>query len=123
MPTDEQREDLGALIEERMLRLGLTQAALAAKAGVSVPTVRKIQRGYDGGVDRVTVHRVASALGWDPVELYRRISGEEPAAPLEVAESPAASRHRDFNSRVARLSERDQRLIDRMIDELLGEDA
>ena len=53
-------------------RAGLTQAALAEKAGLSVTMVQNLERYSDGGNPRLTtLWSLADALGVDPADLIR----------------------------------------------------
>jgi transcriptional regulator with XRE-family HTH domain len=71
-----------------MLALGLTQAELASKSGISVATLRKLQHGRESTYGALTLHRIAGALAWDPEELTRRLRSEPPERPLEKAAPP-----------------------------------
>lgn len=58
------------------LRAGRTYQAIAARAGVSVPTVEAYMKGRRGKGrqlrQRETIERIAVALGLDPAEALRR---------------------------------------------------
>lgn len=67
------------LIRRHRTRKGLTQADLAAAAGVSQPTVSDWERG--ASAPRATrVILVARALGLTELELHRAIAAQETAA-------------------------------------------
>ena len=64
------RIDPDRLLLERSRR-GLSQAALADKAGLAYLTVSRIERGKSGAVQAVTAYRLAGALAVD-VEVLTR---------------------------------------------------
>jgi len=51
-------------------RAQLSQEALADRAGVSRPTISRIERGAEGDVSLETVERIADALGVSVAELF-----------------------------------------------------
>jgi HTH-type transcriptional regulator/antitoxin HipB len=57
---DDQR--FGAVVRAVRQRRGLRQTDLAAKAGVSQPTISRIERGHPGSLSLDTIRRVAAAL-------------------------------------------------------------
>jgi Predicted transcriptional regulators len=59
-----QIRDLGERLRAARLRRQMTQAELAARVGVSVPTVGKLERG-DPATSLSTMLRVLTALGLD----------------------------------------------------------
>ena len=72
------RIDPDRLLLERS-RQGLSQAALAEKAGLAYLTVSRIERGKSGAVQAVTAYKLASALSLD-VEVLTRPRRGLPAA-------------------------------------------
>lgn len=64
--------DLGSRLERRRLDLGLTQAALAAEAGVAKRTVERVESGGSAQLD--TLLRILRVLG-----LLDRVEGLAPA--------------------------------------------
>jgi phage repressor protein C with HTH and peptisase S24 domain len=76
-------------IERRMVEAGLTQKALALKAGLNETAVRDIRIGRSRNPRAVTLARIAAALGVKPEELTGR-NGSAPAA-----HGPSAARERE----------------------------
>jgi transcriptional regulator with XRE-family HTH domain len=72
------RIDPDRLLLERS-RCGLSQAALADKAGLAHLTVSRIERGMSGAVQAVTAYKLAGALALD-VEVLTRELRSLPAA-------------------------------------------
>ena len=64
------RIDPGRLLLERSRR-GLSQAALAERAGLAYLTVSRIERGKTGPVQAVTAYKLAGALALDVEDLTR----------------------------------------------------
>jgi transcriptional regulator with XRE-family HTH domain len=67
------RIDPDRLLLERSRR-GLSQAALANKAGLAYLTVSRIERGKSGVVQAVTAYKLAGALALDVEDLTRELS-------------------------------------------------
>ncbi|HVW56945.1 MAG TPA: helix-turn-helix transcriptional regulator [Rhizobiaceae bacterium] len=63
------RKRFGSLVAAHRRRIGITQEALADKAGVSVDMISKIETGATGARFPV-IERLAEALGVDPAELF-----------------------------------------------------
>lgn len=63
------RKRFGSLVAAHRRRLGLTQEALAEKAGISVDIISKVEVGATGARFPV-IERLADALGVDPAELF-----------------------------------------------------
>ena len=66
------RIDPARLLLERSRR-GLSQAALADKAGLAYLTVSRIDRGKSGTVQAVTAYKLAGALALDVEDLTRAL--------------------------------------------------
>lgn len=66
------RIDPGRLLLERSRR-GLSQAALANRAGLAYLTVSRIERGKSGRVQAVTAYKLAGALSLDVEDLTRAL--------------------------------------------------
>ena len=60
---NEEGDDLGSTLKQLRLAAGLTQEALAEKAGISARTVSDLERGLRSVVHNDTARRLASALG------------------------------------------------------------
>jgi transcriptional regulator with XRE-family HTH domain len=60
----------------------MSQAALAAVAGVSRSTIANLESGYSGNPEYDTVKALAGALGVSPLELYAGAAGSTPVEPL-----------------------------------------
>lgn len=63
------RTRFGKLVKAHRVRLGMTQEALAERAGISADMVSKIEGGSSGARFGV-VSQLADALGADPAELF-----------------------------------------------------
>ncbi|MEU1226085.1 helix-turn-helix transcriptional regulator [Streptomyces sp. NPDC005828] len=63
--------ELGSLLRELRSRAGLTQEQLAEKSGISVRTIRRLERGQRFDHRMTTVHRLADALGASPQDRGR----------------------------------------------------
>jgi transcriptional regulator with XRE-family HTH domain len=59
------------VVNERMHERGITQRELSDRSGVSVATLRKIQRGVDQDRNRTTLANVSRALGFPDEHLWR----------------------------------------------------
>jgi transcriptional regulator with XRE-family HTH domain len=76
--TDDQRDRGRALGQVlRAARGPRTAASVAAEAGISLDTLRKIERGAIAAPAFFTVSALAGALGLDLTELARRLSPED----------------------------------------------
>lgn len=65
------------VIAENLVRLrracdDLSQPALAARAGVSVDVVRRLEQ-RRGGASLVTLEHLARAMGAHPLDLFRKV--------------------------------------------------
>jgi transcriptional regulator with XRE-family HTH domain len=94
------RIDPARLLLERSRR-GLSQAALADKAGLAYLTVSRIERGKSGAVQALTAYKLASALLLDVEDLTRALrqrpagaTAERPPAAIRRA-CPQAGRRTD----------------------------
>lgn len=63
------RARFGGLVKAHRVRLGLTQEALAERAGISTDMVSKIEGGNSGARFGV-ITQLSEALGIDPAELF-----------------------------------------------------
>jgi transcriptional regulator with XRE-family HTH domain len=76
--TDDQRDRGRALGQVlRAARGPRTAASVAAEAGISLDTLRKIERGAIAAPAFFTVSALAGALGLDLTELARRLSPQD----------------------------------------------
>ncbi len=60
-------------LKELRVALGLTQAELAARAGVRRATVSRIENAHVTGIDFAVLERLAGVLGVDPGMLISRV--------------------------------------------------
>ncbi len=98
---DEYLRRLGDRLRRRRLNQNLTQAELAAQAGVAPRTVRAIEGGASASMDTwLSLLRALGAL--DQVEQFLP---EPPLSPIELAKLKGKTRQRATGSRG---SERDQ---------------
>lgn len=86
------RTPLPDLLRGHRLAVGLTQAELAARAGVGVRTVRDLERGRSARPQRTTVDLLADALGLAGARRQAFLSAARPAAashlPVTGADTP-----------------------------------
>lgn len=76
MTTARSPQETGAIIQDRRIRLKLTQDELA---GVSPATVRKLETGAADSFSKATLVAVAEALGW-PADFYAQLrDGVDPS--------------------------------------------
>ena len=74
---------VGERIEQRLTRLGLSQAELARRVGVSQPTINALVRGDNSGSKHL--HRIASELETSPAWLAGETDDDAPHAPAPSA--------------------------------------
>jgi len=55
--------EIGIKIKEKRKELGITQAKLAQKAGISRTTLSKLENGYFGNISVATLDTILSVLG------------------------------------------------------------
>jgi predicted ATPase/DNA-binding CsgD family transcriptional regulator/DNA-binding XRE family transcriptional regulator len=104
----------GALLRRYRLRAGLTQAALAAQAGVSRRGISDLERGLRRAPYPNTVKRLATAMGLGAAEQAAlRASRRTPADPTQQDSPSAHNLPASLNSFVGRELEL-TRLIDRL---------
>ena len=83
----------GARVKERRLALGLTQADLATRSGLSQEAISRLENGRIRGLMQPTQDALAEALGVS-VEWVRGGDDEAPAQPSREAPSHRAEAHR-----------------------------
>ena len=83
------RIDPARLLLERSRR-GLSQGALADKAGLAYLTVSRIERGKSEAVQAVTAYKLAAALALDVEDLTRPLARSQ--QPSRVEAPPVAMR-------------------------------
>lgn len=71
----------GSRVREARKRAGLTQEELAARSGVSLSLIAKLERGEYGGMRLETVHKLARALRVTTSALTSGTGSPPPAAP------------------------------------------
>lgn len=81
-------------INTRLAERGLTQKALAEASGVSVATLRKLQKAEPADRGKPVLMALSVALGWEPGHLHALSGGEQaPADPTaDLREQVAAIR-------------------------------
>lgn len=104
---DESAKDLGLLVAEARVRMGLNQTQFAAKAGVSSHTLLDFEAGRGGGTSFRNLVQILSAAGLDasvgaPGEQVDYVgmyltpwnSSERNRLPLRIGDTPARARER-----------------------------
>ena len=81
----------GARLRQHRLDAGLTQEALAARAGVGVRTLQSLEGGRQRP-QRSTAGRLAHALGLADAELVRFVAAAQPSPRVSLAPRPARVR-------------------------------
>lgn len=76
-------EELGDLITQRMRALDISQQELSRRSGVSVSTLRRLQRGFEQRRNPATLAAISKALEWP--ENYLR--GDQPGSSSSDLES------------------------------------
>lgn len=103
------RTRFGGLLKAHRIRMGMTQEALAERAGISTDMVSKIEGGSSGARFGV-IEKLAAALGIDPAELF---TSELPSGQLKNDAMVS------LTSRLAALSDSDLNWIRGIIDAVL----
>ena len=88
---NEEGDDLGSTLKQLRLAAGLTQEALAEKAGISARTVSDLERGLRSVVHNDTARRLASALGLAD-EQHHRFDALARGRPEYPVPDPSAGR-------------------------------
>jgi transcriptional regulator with XRE-family HTH domain len=86
---------LGRALAAQRRALGLSQAEVALRAGVSVPFVSEIERGTANPTVGL-LEKLAQTLGWDPATLFSR----EPLPISDAVQRELVARANDINDRV-----------------------
>lgn len=82
---------VGAAIRARMVEIDMTQADLAARAGVAMMTVRELQQNLKTRRRSPrTMAAVSEALGWPADQLARILDGHQPAASADEGDPVVA---------------------------------
>lgn len=92
---------LGERIERYRIEAGLTQAALAERAGIGKRTVERVEAG--GGAELTTLIRVLRAL--NALEGFERLLPELPPSPIEQLKLRGKQRQRVSHPRLNQVSE------------------
>lgn len=106
---DDLRRRFGRLVKAHRARLGLTQEALAERAGASTDMISKIEAGTTGARFGM-ITQLAGALGVDPAELF---TSELPSGQLQRAAL------NDITIRLASLGDGDLRWLNELIEAAL----
>lgn len=103
------RARFGGLVKAHRVRLGLTQEALAERAGISTDMVSKIEGGASGARFGV-ITQLSKALAIDPAELF---TPDLPGGQLQRATLT------DITSRLASLTEGELRWLKGIVEAAL----
>lgn len=82
--TPQDAATVGESLRRLRLRAGLGQGELAARAGISVRTLRNIENGTFSRPQAASIHRLAAALGLSGVELDGLLAGAPNTPPDET---------------------------------------
>lgn len=100
---------VAAAVNTRLAERAMTQKALADASGVSVATLRKLQKAEPGDRGRPLLVAVSVALGWTPGHLEAVADGgaslDDPSADLRETVAAMRSDLDDVRSRLATLEE------------------
>jgi len=95
-------------INTRLAELKMTQQELAQRSGVSVATLRQLQRNYQPKRRNPrTLAAISEGLRWPPHHLSRVLEGAETAEPLGDAEKLRTAVE-ELGARVVKLEEGEQ---------------
>jgi len=94
--SSERHEQLGDVVRERRVALGLSQQDLAEVAGVSLPSVNVLENARQSRYRTWTLRKIGGPLGWLNGELARFMSDEtyELPQPMDVLEQIAEAESR-----------------------------
>jgi transcriptional regulator with XRE-family HTH domain len=94
-------------INTRLAERGMTQKALAEASGVSVATLRKLQKAEQADRGKPVLMALSVALGWAPGHLQVLSGGEpapaDPTADLRAQVEAIRADLDDFRDRLARV--------------------
>lgn len=111
MSSDE--KNLGKLVKEQRVRIGLTLDELAAMSGVSSSHLGHIERGERFPSARV-LHRIAKPLGFEEIELLT-LAGYLSPQPLGMVESHPHHAPKELDPYVAGILSEEQVEIQRAV--------
>lgn len=114
-------DDVADAINQRMLRLGLTQRALSERSGVSLSTVRELQRGDEHRQRSPrTLAAISDALGWQPDHLQRLADGQvgqlSPPAVESLRDQETLTELHHIRQHLTELNHRVDRLLRRYLE-------
>jgi transcriptional regulator with XRE-family HTH domain len=110
------------------LRGSLTKAQVARRAGISPAYLTTLEQGTAGKVSVPVVRGIADAIpGASRVELLELAGYEEDAIYDRVQEARSAVEATSgsvaaFAGKVDQLSDKERRIVERLVDEMLGEE-
>ena len=110
---------LATSVHLRRLSLELTSAEAARRAGVAESHWKLVEAGSTDGYPVTTFPRMAAALDWPDDALDRILDGETDLPVLQPAPQQAASGPAGLAERIGRLSARDQRVVEQLVDAML----
>lgn len=101
---------VASALTARMRERGVSQKDLAERSGVSVATLRELQRGADRRRSSVTLNAIERALAWPDGHLRKVAHGDAGSDP-DVASSGVADRLAALETRLdAQIAQLDARL-------------
>lgn len=104
-------EAVAAAIQARLLELDMTQADLAARAGVASETVRELRTNlHPRRRSPRTMSAISEALSWPPNHLARVLSGGDADLPLQTSSTELAEITEELGEITARLADIADRL-------------
>ena len=104
----QKREQAGAAFRDRYLSRGYNQAALAAASGVSVATIRKIEKAAPQSFEASTLYRLAEIIGWEPRQFVAYAAGERDELPNDAEDRDGVE------ERLDRLEEQMHEVLERL---------
>jgi transcriptional regulator with XRE-family HTH domain len=115
---------LGHLIRLRREALGLTQAEAAVAAGISATTWRAVEAGNNSSRG-LTNSAIARVLGWHPSSISDMVAGRISLGdiPLAPAEPVVKTEIAALSGKLDKLSPKDRRYIEDLVDRLLDDEA
>ncbi len=121
--------EFGRWLVEQRERLGLKRRDAARRAKITESAWRDLETGRKDSIGGIKVlpslsadviERVAAALELSPEEVLEHV-GRPPRVPSNSSSLPTGGNSLSFTEKLARLSIRDRRLVERIVDGMLEE--
>jgi len=119
MTSSSEWQRLANAVNDRVVELGIDQAELVRRSGLSQPTIRSIMDGDPRGLPRPkSLRKLAVGLGWSAGSVEIVMAGGAPIVedhqPFHQPPSLAIVSDSDLNERLDRIDERQKVLLDQL---------